>query len=364
MNKITYLVCSLVTILLVSCNHNKLAVATLEVSSIQDIAILCGGSIPDYQASKISRYGICWGDSPNPTLKRDSVVESGFKTNSNGTFTVWIHNLLPEHTYYVRAFATDENGVSYGDVVCVTTKSQFHDTYIENIVQDYDGNSYDATQLGDQIWMASNLKTTHYADGTNIFEGDFSWNDTAKYPNGNPENVEQYGFLYNVVLATRDACLEENPNSIAVQGVCPNGWHLPSLAEWEQLNNYLESHSEQYIKPSGSIAKALASTEGWPSTTANGAPGNNPSVNNSTRFSALPAGDYEFVWGKAWFEDFQKKAAFAAADTKTYMVNHIGKVWGASNATIKNTSPNFNYDILWFTCSTFTWGHSVRCVKN
>lgn len=362
-NKVTYLVC-IVTTLLISCNHNKLSVTTLEVSNVQDIAVLCGGFIPDFKVSAISHYGICWSESPNPTLKRDNIVESGFKTNNKGTFTVWLHDLLPEHTYYIRAFAVDANGVSYGEVVCVTTKSQFHDTYIENAVQDYDGNSYDATQLGDQTWMASNLKTTHYADGSYVFEGQYSTNDAAKYPNGNPDNVEQYGFLYNIVLATRGEYSAENSNPSGVQGVCPNGWHLPSLAEWEQLETYLESHSNQYIKPSGSIAKALASTEEWPSSATNGAPGNNPSLNNSTGFSALPAGEYETGWGTASHEYFQQKAAFAATNAVTSTMNHIGEIWSSSNASISNTSSKFNYGILSMTCWTLSWGHSVRCVKD
>ena len=82
------------------------------------------------------------------------------------------------------------------------------------------------------------------------------------------------------------------------QGICPNGWHVPSDAEWSQLTSYVGSQSEFRCSVPGSItlniAKSLASTVGWTSCTGEGdcAVGNDISANNATGFSALPAGGY------------------------------------------------------------------------
>ena len=75
------------------------------------------------------------------------------------------------------------------------------------------------------------------------------------------------------------------------RGICPAGWHLPSDAEWTQLENYVGSQSEYTCSGNSSyIAKALASTEGWNTYTYNCVVGNDPSSNNATGFSAVPAG--------------------------------------------------------------------------
>lgn len=347
MKKLSIFLC-LLGVLLVSCNQNRTVVTKVE--SIQDNAVLCGGYISDLEFSN-AHYGICWSESSNPTLKNGTVVETGFRTNKKGNFTVWIRDLLPEHTYYLRAFYYEGQRITYGSVICVTTKAQYHDnTRIENAVQDFDGNSYNATKLGDQIWMASNLKTTHYADGTEV--------PSVKYPDGNSDNVDQYGYMYTFRTATRNAHSVESPNPSGVQGICPDGWHLPSLAEWEQLTFYLESHPDQYIKPSGSIAKALASTEGWMASTGYGAPGNDPSTNNSTGFSALPAGIHRTNGP----EEFQQMASFSATNTLNFWLDNQ-YCTASSYASLSNYSSGFFYDMEQSFVANY-WIFSVRCVKD
>lgn len=346
MKKLSIFLC-LLGVLLVSCNHNRIVVTKVE--SAQDVAVLCGGYISDYENFSNAHHGICWSESPDPTLKKGNVAETGFRTNKKGEFSIWIRDLLPEHTYYFRAFYADGQTITYGSVICVTTKATYHDnTFIENAVQDYDGNAYNATKLGDQTWMASNLKTTHYADGVDV---------TFTYPDGNQDNVNQYGYLYSFKTATRGAYSEENPNPSGVQGICPNGWHLPSLAEWDQLKYYLESHEDQYIKPSGSIAKALASTEGWMASTGYGAPGNDPSTNNSTGFSAMPAGvsrGHDIV-------DFQQSAYFAATNTLNFWLDNQ-YCTASSYASLSHNSSGFFNEML--QSASHGWRYSVRCVKD
>ena len=165
---------------------------------------------------------------------------------------------------------------------------------IENAVTDVDGNSYDALKIGDQVWMKENLRTTRYANGTTIPLGTSNSTTTAYryYPDNNSSNVSTYGYLYNWPAVMHGAS-SSGSNPSGVQGICPDGWHVPSDAEWTQLTDYVGSQSQCRCDGSSScIAKALASTTGWYSYTEICAVGNNPSTNNATHFSALPAGNY------------------------------------------------------------------------
>ncbi len=98
---------------------------------------------------------------------------------------------------------------------------------------------------------------------------------------------------------------ESNPSK--VQGICPKGWHVPSDAEWDELVDYVENHPEQY---GNSVAKALASNNGcWKESENPGTPGFDQSSNNTTGFSAVPAG-YCFSGD---FDSFGRNAYFWSA---------------------------------------------------
>ena len=163
---------------------------------------------------------------------------------------------------------------------------------IRKAVADIDGNIYDAVRIGDQVWMAENLRTTKYADGTAIEEGTYTSYDTPlRYTSST--DVTVYGYLYNWP-AVMHGSNSSTDNPSGVQGICPNGWHVPSDAEWTQLTNYVSSQS-QYVcgEVNSYIAKALAYTTGWSSSYNTCAVGNDPSANNATGFSAFPAGYYD-----------------------------------------------------------------------
>jgi len=110
---------------------------------------------------------------------------------------------------------------------------------------DYDGNVYQTVQIGEQLWMKENLKTTHYADGTALIDGtgagDISDDYTTKYyfaNNDDESNVATYGRLYTWAAATNGVSDgETNPGE--VQGACPAGWHVPADKEWIELEIYL-----------------------------------------------------------------------------------------------------------------------------
>jgi len=148
----------------------------------------------------------------------------------------------------------------------------------------YDGVTYNTVQIGNQCWFKENLRTTKYNDGTSItnITNNSTWASTTSgayccYSNST-SNCTTYGALYNWYAVTTGK-------------LCPSGWHVPSDAEWTTLTNYLSANSTYWCgSNSNYIAKSLASTTLWSSSTNTCAIGNNLSTNNSTGFSALPGG--------------------------------------------------------------------------
>ena len=217
-----------------------------------------------------------------------------------------------------------------------------------NSVTDIDGNVYKTVKLGNQVWMAENLRTTRYADGTPIPLGtEASLDDAYRYyPNNNRANVSKYGYLYNWP-AVMNGSHSSSANPSGVQGICPDGWHVPSYAEWTELENYVSSQS-QYVcgGDEDNIAKALASEEGWNSCADNCAIGNNPDANNATGFSARPAGLY---YGN--YTNFGSNANFWSA-TQNGSYAACSRNVGYYYASVLRS----NYDKY--------YGYSVRCVRN
>jgi uncharacterized protein (TIGR02145 family) len=151
-----------------------------------------------------------------------------------------------------------------------------------------DGHIYKTVKIGNQVWMAENLKTTKYEDGTaiplvtnnkvwpNLYSPGYCWydNDEANYK-------DLYGALYNWY-------------SVNKSNLCPTGWHVPDDAEWTTLENYLITNGYNYDGTTigNKIAKSLASTYGWNYSQTTGTVGNTDyaAKRNSTGFTALPGG--------------------------------------------------------------------------
>jgi uncharacterized protein (TIGR02145 family) len=138
-------------------------------------------------------------------------------------------------------------------------------------VTDIDGNVYKTVKIGDQWWMAENLKVTHYRNGATIpnITDSASWNNltTEAFCNYNNDenNVATYGRLYNW-FAVND-----------LRNIAPEGWHVASLAEWQTL----VYHHLGPIETAG-IKMREASTTHWLS--------DDYGATNESGFTALPGG--------------------------------------------------------------------------
>ena len=188
------------------------------------------------------------------------------------------------------------NEMSEANFVCGVSKAK-----------DYDGNTYNTVQIGDQCWLKENLRTTHYADGTEIPFGSDTSTTIPYYYDITTTNIAltERGYLYNWPAVMHDeASSTTNPSN--VQGICPIGWHVPSDAEWTQLTNYVGSQSQYVCNDNNTyIAKSLATNTGWSNTDEYPCTvGEHQATNNATGFSAVPVGEYNrnvYYDGAAYF---------------------------------------------------------------
>ena len=255
-------------------------VTTNPVTEITTTTAKCGGIQVNTALEMFIGQGIVWSTSPSPTIFDFAIIVDA----DNASFVCNLIELSPNTKYYVRAFIVNQNGVVYGNEVSFTTllnTGTFTDAR--------DGNVYNWVGIGNQIWMAENLKylpslashateispqiaSYYYVngyDGTSVSEA----KETANY--------NTYGVLYNWNAA---------------KGACPTGWHLPSDAEWTEMENYLADNGHNYDGTTrgerAKIAKSLASTNGWLSSASIGTIGNtdSPSYRNKSGVSGLPGG--------------------------------------------------------------------------
>ncbi|MBO4231759.1 MAG: fibrobacter succinogenes major paralogous domain-containing protein, partial [Bacteroidales bacterium] len=270
---------------------NYATVTTDAASNIRDNSAISGGNVTSDGGTAVTAYGVCWNLTGTPTLADYHTIDG----SGTGVFTSSLTNLLAGTTYHVRAYATNSAGTAYGNEIIFTA-----DNFKCGIttVEDYDHNKYKTVEMGAQCWLKENIKSEHYADGTQIALGT-STSSTIAYryaPNGANGNVTDYGYLYNWTAATRGISSSSNPSG--VQGVCPNGWHVPSFLEWGQMLDYVSSQSYYVCSSTATaIAKALASIDFW-NTSNSGSNScsvvysNSTQSNNSTCFTAIPAGYY------------------------------------------------------------------------
>lgn len=209
------------------------------------------------------------------------------------------------------------------------------------LIDTRDGQEYTTVQIGEQCWMAENLNI-----GTRI-NGSSSQNDNnilEKYCYNDSEvNCNTYGGLYQWEEMT------DYSNTSTVQGICPGGWHLPTMDEWFTLISVVSAKVEYQCNNNPEyIGKSLASVSYWTSTYEPVcAVGLNPTSNNATGFSGMPAGQR----------------------TSSGNFNPIGIFcnWWSTDTYIGSNAWSFNmyYKSVGLNNSTYSkdYGFSVRCLK-
>ena len=172
-------------------------------------------------------------------------------------------------------------------------------------VRDVDGNAYHTLAIGNQCWLRENMRTTRFANGDSVkLARSFDFQRAVRYfPGGDSSMVDEFGYLYNWNAVSHTAATN---GSERLQGICPDGWHIPAMMEWEELFGYLAGQSAMSCQgDSQYVAKALAAKTDWGVSEMDCAIGNRLSLNNASGFHALPAGMF---LGK--FDFFGKVARF------------------------------------------------------
>ncbi|MFN8208026.1 MAG: fibrobacter succinogenes major paralogous domain-containing protein [Bacteroidales bacterium] len=192
--------------------------STAEVKELNLTSMLTGGNITSEGDAPVSARGICWNYRSEPTIL-DSITMDGTGT---GSFITTLTGLIPDLDYAVRAYATNSFGTAYGEEILFRTGA----------VMDPDGNIYHSVRIGKQTWMLENFRTTSYSDSFWIPEvaDDLQWNSPDEprfcwYENKESNKVP-FGALYNWA-------------AVSSGRFCPNGWHVPTSAEWNTLFTYL-----------------------------------------------------------------------------------------------------------------------------
>jgi len=194
-------------------------------------------------------------------------------------------------------------------------------------VIDVEGNEYKTIIIGEQEWMAENLNTSLYQNGTEIQEAQtpLEWLDSSNgekaawaYYENDTSYAKNYGKLYNWYVVKNSS------------NVCPTGWRVPSRKDWKILNEFLDSKKEGGDK--------LKSDFEW---------ANNGGGSNSTGFSANPGGQRRDTGEFGYVGELGK-----------WWSSSVSNAYTASSRMLQSGSPMFNKGSEYY-----GYGYSVRCLK-
>ncbi len=211
---------------------------------------------------------------------------------------------------------------------------------IGETITDVDGNTYKTIKIGDQLWMAENLKTTKFNDGTKIplVTDNAAW-DKLKKPgfcwyNNKADNKDTYGGIYNWYV-------------VKTAKVCPSGWHVPTDDEWKKLEMAVgmskATTDSTGKRGSNEGSKLAGNAELW----TDGTLTSNPSFGSS---------GFHLVAG-----------GFRGGNGRFYEIDRIGNWW----TTTEYNNDNSWYRGIYFYGKVITRygldkrsGISIRCVKD
>lgn len=296
---------------------------TAEVTEISYTSAVCGGTIASDGDQSITARGVCWSTSPDSVELGNA---SGFTVNGSGigSFESELPDLSLGTTYYIRAYATNSIETFYGDIKSFKTlgpTGTFKDSR--------DGQVYNYMAIGNQTWMAENLKFLPTVHNNAEFEskgnnsqpgyGIYGYNGSDVATANLLANYTTYGVLYNWFAVNSG-------------DICPSGWHIATDAEWAELTDFLggSSLAGGKLKETG--------TSHWN--------GSNTGATNETGFTALPGGLRVFI------------------NEVFHYIGDYGVWWCAAENSIWGWA--MNYDDSGVSRGSYDkrFGLSVRCVKD
>jgi uncharacterized protein (TIGR02145 family) len=212
--------------------------------------------------------------------------------------------------------------------------------------KDADGNNYSVVKIGNQIWMAENLRTTKYLNGDTIrsgvdaitwgFYGSGILSQTTYNLEKSADSIRKYGRLYNRICRSKK--------------IIPEGWHLPSNNEWNKLRGYAQSDN------------AICANDSWARPYDGNGIGGNLRLNNSLGLSIKPSGRVDSggstlkfmdkkLWAYLWSVDGYVTFRYAATVSENLLseLNPLGyAIRGILDPTInvvlKNSTDNIKID--------------------
>lgn len=270
-------------------------IKTLRIIDITDKSAESVGKISIIGDINAETQGMCWSTKQEPTISDSSAAD----ISGQEDFKVVLSNLEQDTKYYVRAYAITDGIASYGEEISFTTNSTFIDSR--------DGYTYRTVTIGNQVWMAENLRfLPNVSDDPNVgsYESPFyyvlGYNGTDVDEAKATSNYKTYGVLYNWQAAIQ---------------TCPDGWHLPSDDEWKQLEIALgmtQQEVNRSLRGSNEGSKLSGFTNLWEKDddlTSNDEFG-------TSGFSVLPGGnvcgDFQGAGESAWFWTSTKSADLGA----------------------------------------------------
>ncbi len=285
--------------------------------------------------------GIVWSKIQNPAIELTTKVYS----NSGSSFDVSgsCETLERATKYYARCFATNKYGTGYSEEITFYTQGGIE----SSVLTDVDGNQYRTIQIGNQIWMAENLRVTRFRNGepintTSTLEQDISneFKPTYQWPsNGDETTVLKHGRLYTwyTVVDSRK--------------IAPEGWRVPTEQDFAALETYLIMNGYNTPLYTGSypdyLGKSLASTTLWELNSTTGNVGCDMNTNNLSGFNAYPTGirdqlnkfNYFYYtttfWSTNQFDFFQGWGRQLCADYPDFWNCYTPKYCGLSVRCIK-----------------------------
>ena len=312
-------------------NLNLPVLTTTAVSVIVSTYAISGGNISSIGGSNIKSYGVVWSTNINPTFNSsDKAFELTYGlVFSNLVFSSELKGLSSNTKYYIRAFAENSDGISYGNELSFNTSNL-------SKVNDIDGNKYQLVTICNQTWTRNNLNVSKYRNGDVIPQvtDQVEWAALTTgawcyYGYGTPVGTV-YGKLYNWYAVNYP------------RGLAPAGYHIPTDTEWTTLTTCLggESNAGTEMKEYGNAhwqcnVSCLA--------------GNN----NSSDFTAFGGG---YRSGISSYDARHFGDVFVGAHFWSSSVNGQSDPWVR---IIKAES-----DIVAKQNSTKKTGNSVRCIKD